>query len=57
MDLAFAYEFDSGEAYIYKGPSEPVPEPDKVPELPPEVWNTRPIDPDVCHDATMAMCR
>jgi hypothetical protein len=57
MDLAFAYEFDSGEAYIYKGPSEPVPEPEKVPELPPEVWQTTKPDADRCHDATMAMCR
>ena len=32
------------------------PEPVKLPEIPPEVWNTRPIDGQKCVEATRALC-
>lgn len=28
----------------------------KAPEVPPPIWDTRPIDADRCRDATRAMC-
>ena len=37
-------------------PLEPEVEPVKLPEIPPEVWNTRPIDGQKCVEATRALC-
>jgi hypothetical protein len=56
MDLAFAYiSEDAGE--FYAPDVEIVEASEPPPDLPPEVWQTRPADPQRCWDATRAMCR
>jgi hypothetical protein len=54
MDYAFAYLEDTEAGFI-----PPAPEPEPVaaaPQVPPEVWNSRAIDPLKCAAATKAMC-
>jgi hypothetical protein len=53
MDYAFAYLEDTEAGFI------PPPEPEPVaaaPQVPPEVRNTRAIDPLKCAAATKALC-
>jgi hypothetical protein len=54
MDYAFAYLEDTEAGFI-----PPAPEPEPVaaaPQVPPPVWDSRPISGQRCWDATKAMC-
>jgi hypothetical protein len=53
MDYAFAY-LEGTEADCGFVPPEPEPEPG--PQVPPEVWQTKPVDPRRAWEAVRAMC-
>jgi hypothetical protein len=53
MDYAFAY-LEGTEADCSFAP--PAPEPEPGPEVPPPVWDSRPILWQRCWDATKALC-
>ena len=53
----FAYTYDESLFQPQDLPeAQDQPEPVKLPEIPPEVWNTRPIDGQKCVEATRALC-
>jgi hypothetical protein len=56
MDYAFAYLEDT-EAGLAPAP-EPAPQPAvaAAPQVPPPVWDSRPVDPLKCAAATKALC-
>jgi hypothetical protein len=56
MDYAFAY-LEGTEADCSFAPPAPEPEPVAAPpQVPPEVWQTRPVDPRRAWEAVRAMC-
>ena len=57
--FAYSYNYDGGWVRpqdFGAVPDQPEVEPVKLPEIPPEVWNPRPIDGQKCMDATRALC-
>lgn len=51
-----SYVYVSDEDYEAQAFADRLASAPKVPEIPPEVWNTSPVDPDRCREATRAMC-
>ncbi|GAB3763540.1 hypothetical protein GCM10028796_17210 [Ramlibacter monticola] len=62
MNLAFAHIPGAFDGAVYMPGVEvtevaqPAPAPKPAPQVPPPVWDARPISPDACERATHAMC-